>query len=54
MKTTKEGLQVTILAVFKGQSKNYLNDNRTEYADLLRVQFSCGKISLICSTEILK
>ena len=51
MKTTREGLQVIILAVFKGQSKNYLNDNRAEYADLLRVQFICGKIFLIFSTK---
>ena len=53
MKTTNNGLQVEILKVIKGQSYNYKDDKKKEYADLIKVRFATGKTGLICSTELM-
>ena len=52
MKTLQNGLQVEILKTFRNQSKNFKNDKRNEYADLLRVKYSNGKTEVICSTQL--
>ncbi len=53
MKTLYNGLQIEILKVFKGQSNNYTNNERTKYADLIKVRFADGKEGVICSTEVI-
>ena len=52
MKTLNNGLQVEILKVFRGQSNNYKLGTK-DYADLIRVRLSDGKIKVICSTELI-
>lgn len=52
MKTLNNGLQVEILKVFRNQSNNYKAGTK-EYADLIRVRLSDGKIKVVCSTELL-
>lgn len=54
MKTLNNGSQVEVLKVIRNQSNNYKTNERKEFADLLKVRFSNGKIGLICSTELLK
>ena len=53
MKTLYNGLQCEILKVFRNQSNNYKTNERLEYADLIRVRLSDGKVKVICSTELL-
>ena len=52
MKTLNNGSQVEILKVFRGQSNNY-KIGTTQYADLIKVRLSDGKIKVICATELL-
>ena len=52
MKTLNNGLQIEVLKVIRNQSYNYKDNTRKEFADLLKVRFSNGKIGLICSTEL--
>ena len=52
MKTLNNGLQCEMLHVYRGQSNNY-KANTKEYADLIRVRLSDGKVKVICSTELL-
>lgn len=52
MKTLYNGLQCEILKVFRGQSNNY-KANTKQYADLIKVKFATGKISVICATELI-
>lgn len=53
MKTDLNGLQVTILKQYRQQSNNF-NDKLNRYYDLFKVQYSNGKIGLLCQTEINK
>ena len=52
MKTLNNGQQVEILKVFRNQSNNFKNNKRNEYADLLKVKYSNGKMEVICSTQL--
>lgn len=54
MKTLNNGSQVEILKTFKGQSNNYTDDNSKQFADLLKVRLSSGKVVIVCSTELNK
>jgi hypothetical protein len=51
MKTDLNGLQLTILKQYRQQSTNF-NDKLNRYYDLFKVQYSSGKIGLLCQTEI--
>lgn len=53
MKTLNNGLQVEVLKVFRGLSKNFKTKECNSYADLIKVRFANGKIGMVCSTEIL-
>ena len=53
MKTLTNGLQIEILKVFRGLSKNFKTKECTDYADLIKVRFANGKVGMVCSTEIL-
>lgn len=52
MKSLQNGTQVEVLKTFRGQSNNY-KANTKEYADLIKVRLSDGKVKVICSTELL-
>ena len=52
MKTLSNGMQCEVLKVYRGQSNNY-KANTKDYADLIRVRLSDGKVKVICSTELL-
>ena len=52
MKTLNNGMQCEILKVYRGQSNNY-KANTKQYADLIKVRLSDGKVKVICSTELL-
>jgi len=53
MKTLNNGLQIEILKVFRGLSKNFKTKDCDSYADLVKVRFASGVIGMVCSTEIL-
>ena len=48
----EKSLFVEILKVFRNQSNNFKNNKRNEYADLLKVKYSNGKMEVICSTQL--
>jgi len=52
MKSLQNGQQVEVLKTFRGQSNNY-KANTKQYADLIKVRLSDGKIKVVCSTELL-
>ncbi len=52
-KTIKEsGEVVKVLAQYRGQSNNYVDDNSRVYADLYKVQTPTGSIFIKCQTEL--
>ncbi len=51
MQVLNNGQTIEVLKVFKSQSNNY-KEGTKDFADLLRVRFSDGKIKIICSTEL--
>jgi hypothetical protein len=51
MKTLQNGLQVEILKTFRNASNEYKKGTKI-FADLLKVKFATGKISIICETEL--
>jgi hypothetical protein len=51
MKTLQNGLQVEILKTFRNASNKYKKGTKV-FADLLKVKFATGKISVICETEL--
>jgi len=51
MQVLNDGQTIEVLKVFKNQSNNY-KEGTKEFADLLRVRLSDGKITVICATQL--